>query len=358
MFDFAALDVALGLIFVYLVLALLCTAINETMSSILAWRADTLRDGIKNLLGSDEARLALYQHPLVAGLIRQKGSRLSRMKTVKKLPLVRKLPAVNDERFPSYLPARVVVTALLYPADGSQVLTKEQVEKAIAALPDGPVQKAAEVLWSDARHNVGRFIQSMETWYDEAMSRVSGWYRRRVQVWLWVWAIGVTLAFHADSIQIARTLWLDDATRAVVVARAEQASQAPLTEDSVQDAVESVQDLDRLQIPIGWPDSWPAGNWVHDLEVIFVNLLGLGMTAVALTLGAPFWFDLLKKVANIRAAGKAPEERPVEKPAEAGEPSAPDRGSVAPEMPATAEAEPEVSATAEAEPDPAPKRKS
>jgi hypothetical protein len=325
-FDFAALDVALGLIFVYLVLSLVCSAVNETVSSVLAWRSDTLREGIENLLGSEKARKALYEHPLVAGLIRQKGSRIGRSRTLKKIPLVKRLPAMADERYPSYLPARVVVTALLHPAEGSKPLSKEQVEKAIEALPDGPVQKAAEVLWNEASHNVDRFRRSMETWYDEAMSRVSGWYRRRVQVWLWVWALAVTLALHADSIEIARTLWTDDATRAVVVARAERAAQTPLTEASVENAVDSVQELEQLQIPIGWASSWPAGDWTDDILVVLVNALGLGMTAVALTLGAPFWFDLLKKVANIRAAGKAPDEKPVEKPAEASEPSAPDRG--------------------------------
>ena len=55
--------------------------------------------------------------------------------------------------------------------------------------------------------------------------------------------------------------------------------------------------------------------------IVALNTFGLLITAVALTLGAPFWFDLLKKVANVRSAGKAPSERPVEKAGEAGEPA-------------------------------------
>ena len=320
MFDFAALDVALGLIFVYLVLSLVCSAINETVSSVLAWRADTLREGIENMLGSEKARKELYGHPLVAGLIRQKGSRIGRSR-LKKIPLVKKLPTFGDERYPSYLPARVVVTALLHPADGSRPLTKAQVEKAIEALPDGPIQKAAEILWNESNENIERFRAAMETWYDETMARVSGWYRRRVQLWIWVWAAVVVLALHADTVQIGKTLWTDEATRTAVTAQAEKA-----TEQSLEETAESVQDLDQLQIPIGWAGSFPEGDVWHDLWIVLANALGLGMTAVALTLGAPFWFDLLKKVANIRAAGKAPSERPVEKAAEAGEPSAPARG--------------------------------
>jgi hypothetical protein len=301
--DFAALDVALGLMFVYLVLSLACTAVNETVSSVLAWRADTLREGIANLLGSDAERRKLYAHPVVAGLIRGKSRWWHR-----------------EERYPSYIPARVFAIAVLNPLKEGKV-TATSVTDAIAALPNGKPKQALETLWVEAADDVSRFRASLETWYDEAMSRVSGWYRRRVQFWLWVWALALTIGLHVDTIQIANTLWTDDATRAAVVARAEKAAGTPLTETNLQNAAENVQELDALRIPIGWSGSFPEGDFQHDLWVVLINALGLLLTAVALTLGAPFWFDLLKKVANIRSAGKAPSERPVEKPGEAGEPA-------------------------------------
>jgi hypothetical protein len=301
--DFAALDVALGLMFVYLVLSLACTAVNETVSSVLAWRADTLREGIANLLGSDAERRKLYAHPVVAGLIRGKSRWWHR-----------------EERYPSYIPARVFAIAVLNPLKEGKV-TATSVTDAIAALPNGKPKQAVETLWVEAADDVSRFRASLETWYDEAMSRVSGWYRRRVQFWLWVWALALTIGLHVDTIQIANTLWTDDATRAAVVARAEKAAGTPLTETNLQNAAENVQELDALRIPIGWSGSFPEGDFQHDLWVVLINALGLLLTAVALTLGAPFWFDLLKKVANIRSAGKAPRERPVEKPGEAGEPA-------------------------------------
>jgi hypothetical protein len=319
-FDLAALDVALGLVFVYLVLSLVCTAINETVSSVLAWRADTLREGIANLLGGEDERMQLYRHPLVAGLIRRGGARWRRV------PLARRLPIMREERYPSYIPARVFAMAVLNPVEGDGPVTKKDVAAVIEAIPSQDVRQALQVLWNDADENVARFRASLETWYDEAMSRVSGWYRRRIQFWLWVWALAVAVGLHADTLQIARTLWTDDATRAVVVARAERTAQAPLTEASVETAAQSVTELKELEIPLGWSGPFPQGDWQHDLWVVLLNALGLGLTAVALTLGAPFWFDLLKKVANIRSAGKAPAERPVEKPAEAGEPTVEERG--------------------------------
>jgi hypothetical protein len=303
--DSTAFEVALGLIFVYLVLSLVCTAVNETVASLFAWRADTLREGIANLLGSDAERKKVYEHPIVAGLIRQKSRWWHR-----------------DERYPSYIPANVFTAAVLNPIKQG-VAVVGSVDDALADLPDGRPKQAMQMLWTQAEDDINRFRASLETWYDEAMERVSGWYRRRVQFWLWVWALAVSIGLHVDTIQIATALWTDDATRAAVVARAEQAAGTPLTltATSLERTAGNVQELEALRIPIGWSGSFPKGDWKHDLWVIGLNAFGLLLTAVALTLGAPFWFDLLKKVANVRSSGKAPTERPVAKPGEAGEPA-------------------------------------
>ena len=99
MFDFAALDVALALIFVYLVLALVCSALNETISGVFSWRASFLREGIANLLDPEdvgngqELVQELFAHPLVNALIRP-------------------VSAKGKLRYPAYLPARVFASAL------------------------------------------------------------------------------------------------------------------------------------------------------------------------------------------------------------------------------------------------------
>ena len=40
------------------------------------------------------------------------------------------------------------------------------------------------------------------------------------------------------------------------------------------------------------------------------KVVGLLFTALAISLGAPFWFDMLNRVVSIRAAGRAPDEKP------------------------------------------------
>jgi len=290
MFDFAALDVALGLVFVYLVLALVCSALNETISSVFSWRASFLREGVANLLDPEnhsngqELVKKLYAHPVLNALIR---------------PVSRK----NKVRYPAYLPARVFASALL-DFDGKGA--KRSVEDAIKAVPSAQARQALTTLWVDANGDVIAFRRSVESWFDDAMERVSGWYRRRVHLVMWVLAIAVAVVLNVDTIRIADHLWKDKTVRAAVVARTENppAAQAP----PVTDIAKSVDTLEELKLPIGWTvETRPEGTWDWFLTAL-MKAIGLVLTAAALTLGAPFWFDLLGKVARVRSAGARPEK--------------------------------------------------
>jgi hypothetical protein len=64
-------------------------------------------------------------------------------------------------------------------------------------------------------------------------------------------------------------------------------------------------DLTELQsggLGIGWKD-WPGGNeWPAKIAVRLVSIF-------AVSLGAPFWFDLLQGFMQVRAAGVSPREK-------------------------------------------------
>ena len=161
----------------------------------------------------------------------------------------------------------------------------------------------------DAQGNVDAFRKSVEDWFDDTMNRVSGWYKRRATIILAVIALGVAGVFNVDSWQVANTLWTDNAVRAAVVAQAEGASKK-----TVEEASKDV--TGEIALPLGWkpahkdgdaapadPRAVPAdfGSWV-------AKLLGLLVTAFALTLGAPFWFEALGRLVKVRNTG--PEEKP------------------------------------------------
>ncbi len=290
MLDSAVLDVAFGLVFVFVILSLACSALNETISSIFNWRAEFLRRGIANLL--EPANLdrgleqtgRLLEHPLLNALVR---------------PVT---PRSRRRHYPSYVPSRTFVAALL---DFDRAGTVRKVEDAIAAVPSEDARRALTVLYERADGDVTRFTRDAERWFDDSMERVSGWYRRRVQKVLWVLALALVVSLNVDSLRIAEELWTQKAVRAAVVARAETLEPADGSA-SVQEVARDVTELEQLAIPIGWStESGPEGSagW---LARILLKPLGLLLTAAALTLGAPFWFDVLSKVARLRSAGAPP----------------------------------------------------
>ena len=86
-----ALDIVIGLTFIYLVLGLVCTTANEFLAGLFGLRSRTLLAGLKNLLQNEDDEKFLQNflsHPLIASLRRGK-------------------------RGPSYIPSRTFSLALL-----------------------------------------------------------------------------------------------------------------------------------------------------------------------------------------------------------------------------------------------------
>ena len=111
-------------------------------------------------------------------------------------------------------------------------------------------------------------------------------------VMIFVIAGTVTLATNASSIHMAEEFWRNDALRTQIAAQAQVAAQAG---DVSGLEASNLQSLEAF--PIGWSTA-PTGalDWLK-------TLLGWIITTAAVSLGAPFWFDLLSKVANLRGSG-------------------------------------------------------
>jgi hypothetical protein len=283
MFGSQVLEVAVGLAVLYLLLSLICSGLNEWIAGIFALRARTLTKAITNLLQEPEMTEKLYAHPLIYGLA----------------------PGNNK---PSYIPARTFSLALL----DIMSVRPENLEKVRQELAQSPSQlsKTIQLLLEENNYDLQQTKKKIEDWYDQAMERVSGWYKRRSQIIILVLALAASVIFNADSLIVAQSLWQDTALRASVTAMAQEiARTAPVKDESDLAREKEIQaQLDRLQLPLGW-------RWNSDKSLsvigpwgIMAKVLGLLFTTLAVSLGAPFWFDLLNKFINLRASGKLPAE--------------------------------------------------
>jgi hypothetical protein len=309
--DLAALDVAIGLVFLYFILSIISSAIQEFVASAFHWRARTLRLGIHNLLsGTPELTAA--------------GRRMTEMVHVH--PLIQALIPPGSSRWPSYIPARTFVAALLNL--GGPTTTLRQVREAIDAIESPQVRQSLGALLERAGGDVERFQRTAEEWFDDAMERVSGWYRRKVQIALTVIALLLAVFLNADSIRLAQNLWSDQGVRKAVVATAGAEVRTPRAPAELADVAETVEELDQLEIPLGWSgDGWGGIDW------LLAKLLGFVLTVAAITLGAPFWFDVLSKVARLRSTGAPPPTTDAVRQGEGEEKRAGPTASAAPEEP-------------------------
>ncbi|MGB3767775.1 MAG: hypothetical protein WA947_14560 [Phormidesmis sp.] len=192
---------------------------------------------------------------------------------------------------------------------------------------------------SSTGNEIQQLQTELESWFNNGMTRASGVYRRNVKgVGL---LIGLAIAFtiNADTFYMFQRLSTDPAIRSSIIQAAEQIEvrgiQTPeqlaaesgideLSDDltaqiaenmgvelrSVGEAVE--QTLAQYPLPIGRSRSVIAAqqaaeaNW--PIKFIPQRLVGWAITALALSMGASFWFDLLRKVMSVRASGDKPKE--------------------------------------------------
>jgi hypothetical protein len=146
------------------------------------------------------------------------------------------------------------------------------------------------------------------------MDRVGGWYKRWTQKAVLIIALFLVLVANADPIMLAKRFTRDNVLRASVVAAAENIAQNNTANptENVQVRQDLLKAAETLPLPLGWipsPDDPYYTDQVPNTLVGWVlKLLGLSISVFAVSLGAPFWFDMLSKVINLRGAGTPPGE--------------------------------------------------
>jgi hypothetical protein len=387
LFNSSILDVAVGLVFVFLIMSLICSAASEGIESFVKQRAKNLEKGIRELLGDLPSQgasgtpgdavapnpaadpqaagqnqppanaaaankpsadapqdfvYALYNHGLINALYRGKYG---------ETPLT---------KLPSYIPSANFALAVL-----------ELRKTGRTPLPQN-LRSALDAFEMKAKGDLNMLQRELENWYDSSMDRVSGWYKRRTQMILAALGLAAAIAVNADCIDIARRLSTDPNLRQSVARIAEESAKHPpegavskpdatksdttpsspgAASDTQAQAAAGKADasasrpgpvdqirtnlaiLDGINLPIGWRDfiadfrakkakqlqqqgkTQNRFEFYAEAGVTAARLHGTGwiITALAVSLGAPFWFDLLNKIMVVRSTVKPKEKSKEEK---------------------------------------------
>jgi hypothetical protein len=274
MLNSAVLEVAIGLTFCYGSLALIVSTLQEALASALNLRAHTLLDGIKSMVNDPRfngmAR-ALYCHALINP--HDDGVAVDECSLKHK---------------PSYIEPLHFAMALI----DNVLKVPGQIEnlgRDIETLRDPQLRRALQGIYLRADGDFQQFQDGVAGWFDSAMARVSGEYKRRAMLISVLLSLLLTMLFNIDSIHLFKTLWQHPALAA-------QISAVPTAANK--------ETIDMLfSLPIGWehfPPLWD-GNFA-------LQMAGWVITTSSTLFGAPFWFSTLQRIMQLRGTGAKPEE--------------------------------------------------
>ncbi len=301
------LTVILGVVFVLLVLSLLATTIMELVAAFLHLRGKNLKKALGNMLiglkddgtTEDESMLAKFKNN---ALFRQLSFKYSKKTT-------------NP---PSYITSKSFQSILFDIILGDGEISETELVNEINKLENTDLRNVLNQLLRDADGKVDVFKQKVEEWFDTVMDRASGWYKRTTKKILIYVGIGIALVLNADTLAIYERLENDPETLTQIVSMAEDFAnnndstslvKQNLDYEQAQIELKNIMDnnLASIKSPLGlgWKnvdyDNFTWYDWM-------TKVVGWIVTALAISLGAPFWFDILKKLVSIREAGTHPDE--------------------------------------------------
>ena len=322
----ALLEVAIGLVFTWLVLSVATVHAQESIGNLLNWRANFLEQSITNMLKNPILVQQLYKEPLIEALGQM--DRKGRIKKPVNIPnatfaaalLEVIMNAGRDENAPATAMTIGQIRA------GVQRLKAESPELArvLERVLPGLENETLEL-----KDTLAKYHKNIANWFDTVMNQASGWYKTRAQMVAFFLGLGLAVIFHIDTLHITHQLWREPTLRAVIVAQAQSQSQAGQPEiTNISESFES------LAIPVGWstvpakdatacnwppkavnrPAYWSVGEcrelsnlpaW-GDLWGWIVKIFGLVVSGFAAMQGAPFWFDILRKLVGFREKTQPP----------------------------------------------------
>ncbi len=231
----AVLDIAIGLVFIYVLYSLLATTISEFIATIFTYRGKMLERGIEQMLDGTNIkirwwnRVKNYLLSLISGNRRQNiqllgvpaFSRLFQQKAklfsndVLNHQLYRRAAEKGLSDKPSYLSADTftnILIDILHDDKTGPILLRNIADKIAVKAQDkndpfnNELKGILDIYLQQANGDVAHFKRLLEQWYDDMMDRVSGWYRRQANKVLLIIGVFLAVIFNVNTLSVVDTL--------------------------------------------------------------------------------------------------------------------------------------------------------
>ena len=296
--DFSSiLNLVIGLIFIYFLIALASSTIQELIAQYLDMRAENLEKWLKDTFREKQLGEKFLNHRLIDGLTAQ-GRRAS------------------------YIPSKVfsgVLLDLVNQKDEPYTLGSLQESIGKSDLPEDLKRRLLQSV-AEAKNGLDDVRRDIEGWFNDCMDRISGTYKKRAQSFIVVISILVVSFLNVDTIQIIQYLYIHPEESEALANRISETIEEfdpqqryPVADSLGNEAILDlkIKELNGIQaslnsskVPIGWPE----GDGKLSFGELVQKVLGLLFSVVAGIVGAPFWFQMLNKLVNLRGSGLKPKD--------------------------------------------------
>jgi hypothetical protein len=324
-----AIDILLGVAVVMLVFSAMVTIITQFAISYWNLKGKHLKIGLADLL-----------EQLSPGI-----NRLCAEHIAEKLllhPLVRE----SEKKLGSVIHRGELTTLLLDFAGGdSKVKIDDVSRKALSgALAANGISNPGEVLdrvrtvalqielanpelSNSLRHNLAllreansTFLAKINGWFDQTIDRVTDRFTLNTRYVTFIAGLSIAMVLQLDTIMLVNQLAKDPGLREALVQLAKETSQAattsqpgtepqtggaPLAPMTQQQAMQRLEELSLIR----FPESFGAWWTYWSPQKLLLQILGILLTAVLLSLGAPFWYSALTNLLRLRGVLAPKEER-------------------------------------------------
>lgn len=284
-----ALEVVIGLIFIYYVLGAIVSTVTQWINEAFETRGKSLERHLKKIVGDNYVG-DFVKLPQIQALrpIRYKNwlsfiSSSTEPKMVEKIPVATLVDSYFDF---------VGLTA-------TKEITGEGLKELISAFPDSEGKRAVAKWVGQGVTNLEELRKRTTAYFSGVTEQAAATFRSNSRSFVIVLSILLTVFLGTDSIQLAQTLWTNAGVRALAVAQAEMAVAQSDEGARIEDLIDQLGLLNIVKI--GWwqtelppiDENFNIGVWVRFLGL---KIVGLGLTVMAVSQGSSFWYDLLKKL--------------------------------------------------------------
>ena len=328
----AILEVAIGLVMMWLILSVATMEIQNWLVQVTNTRAKFLEDTLLEMFKNDKGLLEqFYNHPAIKGL--GKVDRKGNYKKPTYIPnevfsrVTMELLTTASKQGASTAPEAISLDKIVETVKQVKALSPELKDLTEHLFPGLEKMDTVSAGVENVQAKLKQYQDNVEKWFDHNMETASGWYKENASNVAFAIGLGLAIVFNVDTIHITDRLWREPTIRQALVAQADTYQ----LEGGAANITEVPGYFDSLAMPLGWT-SIPAADpsvcrglitITSDAEIAFragneckvlvnipsvnnimgwvLKLLGFVISAFAARQGAPFWFDMLKKLVNLRS---------------------------------------------------------